>query len=408
MTVQRGELLFQQARYDLAETELRQALGAEPSDAYAHALLALTLAKRQQLAEATEEAGQAIHLAPDFSYAHYALAKVWYERDRYDEARAAIQEAIRLDPDDPDYRFLLSAMHYDERRWQECLQVAEEGLALDAEHGGCSNLRAMALTKLGRASEAGATIDATLARDPQNPAAHANKGWSLLERGNANEALESFREALRLDPQNEWARQGIVEALKARNPIYSVMLRYFLWMSRLTRRQQWAVIAGGYVVSRVTGLMALWAVFVLMTWTAEPFFNLLLRLNRFGRLALSRAQIVESNWIGAMLLVALLSIAAHFAIPGRNEKFLMAGVMFALLVIPLAGTFKAPVGWPRMTMSIYTVVVAGLGLATALTLSLATEMEVNDPSVTLLVAFLLGILLSGWLANWLMMQRVKR
>ena len=406
MTLQRGELLYQQARYDLAETELRQAHGAEPGDAYAHSLLALTLIKRQQLAEATEEARQAIHLAPDFPFAHYALAKVCYERDRYDDARAAILEAIRLDPDDPDYRFLLSAMHYDERRWQECLDVAEEGLALDPEHGGCSNLRAMALTKLGRASEAGATIDATLARDPQNPAAHANKGWSLLESGSANEALESFREALRLDPQNEWARQGIVEALKARNPVYSLMLRYFLWMSKLSRRQQIAFAAAGYFVARVTGLMLLWALFILMTWTAEPFFNLLLRLNRFGRLALSREQIVESNWIGATILVAALSLGAFF-LTARDDTFLMAAFVFAFLIIPLAGTFKTPVGWPRTTMSIYTAAMAALGVAAAIMFDPTAEMG-TDAGVGLLVAFILGVIGSSWLAGFLVTRRVKR
>ena len=41
MSVQRGQLLYQQSRFDMAEAELRQALAAEPQDAYAHALLAL-------------------------------------------------------------------------------------------------------------------------------------------------------------------------------------------------------------------------------------------------------------------------------------------------------------------------------------------------------------------------------
>ena len=68
MTLARGLLLFQQSRYELAETELRQALAAEPDDAYAHAVLALCLIERKQPNEATDEARQAIHLAPDMPF----------------------------------------------------------------------------------------------------------------------------------------------------------------------------------------------------------------------------------------------------------------------------------------------------------------------------------------------------
>src|SRR6185295_5916341 len=71
-------------------------------------------------------------------------------------------------------------------------------------------------------------------------------GWALLHAGDAKRALEHFREALRLDPELEFARAGVVEALKARNPIYRVMLLYFLWMARLSGRTRWGIILGGY------------------------------------------------------------------------------------------------------------------------------------------------------------------
>lgn len=216
-------------------------------------------------------------------------------------------------------------MHFDQRRWQDALDAAEEGLRLDPEHAGCANLRAMALVKLGRRGEAGATIDSALAKDPENATTHANRGWTLLEQRDPARALEHFRESLRLDPDNAWARQGIVEALKARNPVYAVMLRYFLWMSKLSRRAQWGVILGGYVGNRllagaaaanpeiaplVLPLRILYVAFVLLTWTAQPLFNLVLRLDRFGRLALSDEEIVESNSIGAVILLGLLSLGA--------------------------------------------------------------------------------------------------
>ncbi len=87
--------------------------------------------------------------------------------------------------------------------------------------------------------------------NPNNPNTHANLGWALLHKGEHEKAMIHFREALRLDPELQWAQQGIVEALKARHFIYRVMLKYFLWMSRLGSRAQWGVILGAYFGHRV-------------------------------------------------------------------------------------------------------------------------------------------------------------
>jgi len=112
--------------------------------------------------------------------------------------------------------------------------------ALDPEHAGCLNLRAMAEVKLGRKAQAAATIEAALARDPENAGTHANRGWTYLEESDPGRALEHFREALRLDPENEWAREGMVEALKARHGVYRLVLRCFLWMQKLGESARWA------------------------------------------------------------------------------------------------------------------------------------------------------------------------
>ncbi len=418
MSLERGLLLYQQSRYELAETELRQALATEPSDAYAHALLALCLTERKQYDDATDLARQAIHLAPDMPFSHYALAKVTYDRDDYGPARTAIDEAIRLDPDDADYRFLLGAIHFEERRFEEALRAADDGLALDPEHAGCTNLRVMALVKRGRTREAVDLTEAALARDPENAATHANRGWTLLEQGKANEALGHFRESLRLDPENEWARNGIVEALKARNPVYAVMLRYFLWMSKLSSRAQWGVILGGYFANRfmtqaaranpdlapwLLPLRVLYVVFVVLTWTAQPLFNLVLRLNRFGRLALSREQIIDSNVIGAVMLLALLSLGAC-VVWGFDGPRLAAAEVFGFLIIPVAGTLKLPER-SRRPMWIYTGVMATLGLAW---LAITLGSKTGSGGGVFMGLFFLGAIAAPWVANAMLMRRTRR
>jgi tetratricopeptide (TPR) repeat protein len=426
--LQRGLLLYQQSRHELAETELRQALADDPQDAYAHALLALCLNEREKFTDATAEAQQAIHFAPDFPFAHYALGRVFCDRNRYAEARAAIEEAIRLDSSDADHFALLAGIHFGEKRWAEALQAAEQGLELDAEHVGCTNLRAMALVKLGRKAEAGATIDAALAKAPENSLTHANQGWTLLERGDLKQALEHFREALRLDPTSEWARAGIVEALKARNILYAGMLKYFLWMSKLSTRAQWGIILGGYFGNRLLGTLAksnpdlapwvlpvriLYITFAVLTWTAYPMFNLLLRLNRFGRLALSPEQNVEANWFGASLFLAILSLAGCVAI-GFGSPWIVSLAVFGLLLLPLSGYFRCHAGWPRTTMLAVVLVLLAVGCAAIAFIWQAHQGNDQYLKATAnrafgyLSLFSVGVLLSTVLANILASQRPEK
>lgn len=424
----RALLLLQQSRHELAEAELRQVLAVEPEHAYAHSLLALCLAEREQFKEAAEEAQQAVHLAPDSSFSYYALARVLHERHYEDDALAAINEAIRLEPADADYFAVLAQIHLTERRWPAALEAAEQGLQYDPEHVGCTNLRAIALVKLGRKAEAGATIDSALSRNPDNSVTHANQGWTLLDRGEPKKALEHFRESLRLDPENEWARQGIVEALKAQNFIYAWMLRYFLWMAKFRRNAQWGIVVGAYFGNQLLGTAAkvypacapwvlpiriLYVAFALMTWISSPLFNLLLRLNRFGRLALSREQIVASNWLGLCLFATLMSLVGCL-VRGFNTPWIMSALVCGLMLLPVAGTFKCQSGWPRMAMGIYTIV---MGLAGALTIALtfigdastgSTQTSLRLAGGGVLLIFLIGAIASTWVANILIMQRPRR
>jgi tetratricopeptide (TPR) repeat protein len=426
--LERAILLYQQSRHELAEAELGQALAFDPDDAYAHALLAMCLADREKFEDATTEARQAIQLAPDFPFAHYAHARVLYDRNHHPEARAAVEEAIRLDPEDADYHSLLAGIHFDEKRWPDVLNAAEQGLQLDAEHTGCTNLRAMAMVKLGRKAEAGAAIDAALAKNPDNALTHANQGWTLLEQGEPRKALEHFREALRLDPENEWARSGIVEALKARNIIYAVMLKYFLWMSKLSRRAQWGIILVGYFGNRLLGAAArsnpdlaswllpiriLYVAFALMTWLAYPLFNLMLRLNRFGRLALSREQIVASNWVGVCVFATLVGLAGCM-LYGMDSLWLFVALVSGFLMLPVAGVFRCSEGWPRNLMAACTVVLALLGLS-LLALVVGAEFRLMDETKSVVSAikgligiFLIGAVASTWLTNILISQRPRR
>ncbi len=242
--LQRAQVLLEQSRVEQAVQEIRQALTLDPDDARAHALLALCLTDLNHREEATQEAQAAIHLAPDQFLPHYALAVVLHRRRLLREARAAIGEAIRIDPYSSSAFATLASIEVTAKRWSEAVAAAEKGLEHDPDDRECTNMRAIALVKLGRQGEAAAAIEAALARDPDDAVTHANLGWALLHEGEAKQALGHFREALRLEPELEWARAGIVEALKARNFLYRWMLKWFLWMSRFNTSVQIALVLG--------------------------------------------------------------------------------------------------------------------------------------------------------------------
>jgi Tfp pilus assembly protein PilF len=391
----RALILFEQSRLDLAEKEVVQELGQDPNSPLAHALLALCLSKRKEYDRATEEARAAVHLGPDMSFAHYALASVYHDRDWLSEAQEAIREAIRLNPGDVSCYALEAGIYFDQRDWQKALESAERGLHFDAENVGCNNLRAMALVKLGRKQEAGATIEAALAREPENAVTHANQGWTYLEKGDPKKALEHFREALRHDPELEWARGGMVEALKARHIVYNLMLRYFLWMGKLGRQAQVGVIVGLFVayhlvrkVAESNPVLAPWlwpglyayVFFALMTWFSAPLFNMLLRFNRFGRYALSRDQVVCSNWLAACLLAGLLCLVITLATGDSvaNTTAFVAALTFFVLLYMIQGTFSCTAGWPRILMGAYAILFGAMGFF-ACALGLLHYLIATDP-----------------------------
>lgn len=405
-----GMLLIQHRRFGEAEQALRQELVEAPQNAQAHALLALALMGQDRDREALDEAHQSIGLAPSYSFAHYIRALVLHHLDRENEALAAIEEAIRLDPEDADYFSVLARIYMAKEDWTRALEAARTGRQLDSENVNCANLEAMALVNLGRKDEADQAMAATLEKDPENAMSHANQGWTSLHRGDHQQALIHFREALRLNPQMEWARRGIVESMKARNPIYKVMLGYFLWMERLSGRTRWAVIIGIYVLFRffrntaasnpalrpfLLPVIVLYMGFALMTWIARPLFNLLLRLDPFGRMALSEEEIVASNWLGACIVGALALLAAGLGF--GSETLLLGSVGLLGMTLPVAGMFQGHTQKSRRILVAYT---AGLFLAGALFLGM---MLLNVPGADLWgTVFIFGWVLYSWIANAIM------
>ena len=403
--LERAQLLLQQSRPADAEREALLALTVAPDQPLAHAYLALSRSDQNRPLEAIDSARTAVGFAPDSAFFHYVYAIVLHRADREAEARNEINEAIRIDPETASHFSLLASIELAERRWPAALEAAERGLALDPQDVSCANLRSMALVRMGRKEEALEAVDFALAREPHNALSHANQGWNYLHRNNPSAAQTHFREALRLNPQLEYARFGMLEAMKARNPVYRGMLAYFLWMGRQSRKLQGVFIVVTYFGANgmsgfaskhpesskfIWPLLIAFYVFTYLTWTAGTMFNLLLRFNRFGRYVLSRDERVATNWFAACLVGVAAGIG--FWIAGREEG-LLAAVIFAVLSIAVSVVYGRR-GASRKWFGAGAALLAVAGIAGLVLLVLEQPLALG-----ILTAFVVGFLALQIAAN---------
>ena len=391
--IPRVQLLLSQHRHAQAAQELRRQLTQDPHDFGAHALLAVCLLEQEQLAEAQTEAELAIHLAPEYDFAFYALALIAHRQHRPKEALAAINEALALDPNDADYHHLLGQLRLQSGQWQAALQAAQTGLALDAEHAGLHGLHARALARQGRSAEAGSASRTALNYAASSSSTQAQAGWVALETNRPKEALEHFREALRLDPESDFAREGLVEALKARYYVYRLFMRFVYWSGTLSDGVRRGLFLGAYLVVRfVPLLLPLYLAFVFMSWFSDVIFESLLRVSAYGRLALSEQQTRHSNQFLGLLAVAVGALALRLTVPTLPVSGTLGMVALGLL-FPLAGTWRLPAGTPAWQRSRW----AGFGLAAVGLLSVGLTVAGIDGANTVFGSFLVGTLIYTWI-----------
>ena len=370
----RGQLLLQQERWSDALEEFRQALTLDTENSSAQCGAALACLGLDRYAEAEGHGRGAVAADPHHAYAFYVLGQVLYQRRRFDEAVTTLDEALQLDPEEAVAHGLKAHILCDQVRWKLALQAAELGLESDPECSLCLTARSRALVGLGSAGAAGDLLRSQLEHKMEDPMVHASLGWVALEAGQRDQALLHFSEALRLDPEQDWAREGMLQALRARYVVYRGILRYYLWMSRLTPRARWGVVLGAYLLLRVTGalsrsqptwqpylqpLLVLYGVFVYLTWTGQSLGTLFLRMNKNGIRLLDSDEIREANWVGGLWTFAALAFLAEAF---TNLGLWILGAIFLLLVIPISATFACEPGYPRRCMVAISAVLGGTGL----------------------------------------------
>ena len=234
----------------------RQALAGDPDDATAHALLALGLAHLERGREAVEAGRSAVALAPELAFAHYAHGWALLENRRPQGRRA---------------RGARSAAPRSRRRRARAPRAGADppaAVARGARHGrGRAERRSGAP---GLRESTGTRAHQSRRRRPPRPPFGTRPSPPIptmrmrtrTAAGCCCVSRESRRHSTASGPPcdstptMDWARVGIIEAMKARNGLYRLILRYSMWAGSLSTRAQWFLIVGLYFGSRIRTLGA--------------------------------------------------------------------------------------------------------------------------------------------------------
>lgn len=326
---ERGAKLYDLKKWEPALQEFLAHLAQHPDDSQAYSLAAYCELKLKRYGDATKTAAEAIAADPTDAHAHYMMSIVMRERNALPQSFEALNEALSLEPREPQYLTALAHLHLQTANWSEALDASDDALSVAPEHLGAINSRATALIRLRRVDEAEQSLQDALLKAPEDEETRANMGWLELERGRWNDALKHFESALAIDPESEWARDGLMHAMRAKFPVYGLVLRWFLFLNKysaaIQRQIMFAMFVGGRVIDYlldkypgliviVTPILALWRVFSYLTWTIRAATTLCLRCSSYGRMLVNKEELVESNIIGGFWLAAILTWCYHYFI----------------------------------------------------------------------------------------------
>lgn len=393
--------LIQDGRLQDALVVLDGEIHEQPNDARLHALRALVLLDLERRDEAAEEARLATDLEPDGAFVAFVTGEVALAQGDVAGAIAAATRARALDPGDADFVLLEARARLRAGQWDEVERLTGAVLADEPSHEGAALLATIARDARHDGPMSAADWQQLAERFPLNPFARSARAWTLLHAGRARDARAEFEQALALDPSSEWAREGLVLALKARAPGYQLLLRWFMWLARLSPRTRTLLAIGGVLgynaLRRVSeqspGLkpflipvLVAYVALVLASWLADPLLNLALLATADGRRLLGK-----DDRESALLVGGCLGLAACFGLLGVLTPWDQAyygAIGFGLVTLTVVGAYQCAPGRQRRGMLAF----AGL----LGTLAVASTIAGGDLGGILVFLVVLGAVLGTW------------
>ncbi len=307
---ERGRLLYENKRYAMAEKEIRQALAEEPDDGDSHRLLALCLLYQNKQAAALESAKEAVSLEPRDPQNHYIVSLILGDMKQYRDAERAIDEAKKLFPIYAPYHSNDAYLALNQGLSDEALMKADHTLSLDPTDDRALRIKAWALLQKKDLKAATLVAEEALRVAPESATSHAAMGWMMMKQKKLGPAITHFRESLRIDPTEDWAREGYLEAMRSRNPLYGWIIVTYWWCEHppivpfIGHPLVLVAILGGQLVAALVGL--------LMKQIGPHLLTMFMRFDPVAKESLDHHEIRSANilavWIGVSFLVVALTL----------------------------------------------------------------------------------------------------
>jgi tetratricopeptide (TPR) repeat protein len=167
--VRRGQRLSRVGQFDLAESVLRRAVAADPTNADALANLGITLTNLGRLDEAQQRLTEALALDDRNAFAHLTLGVVF---DRQGQDQAAIKQyaaALERDPANVQAMVYLADVKMREGLAEDAAKLYREALDRTPDSTRIRLSLALAQVKAKRYAEARKELEAALKAQPKNP-----------------------------------------------------------------------------------------------------------------------------------------------------------------------------------------------------------------------------------------------
>ena len=408
--LEKVEVLINQNRLDQAGLILQDLLSENPNDDIALYLLSILYSKRGQVKEAEEAIDRSLALSPDDTDYLLWKASILLDQKDYKQFEEILDNVIRLEPVNDEAFALLAYEKMLIKKFEQALEYATKALEINPENLFALNTKSSALHKLKKTDESRQDIEAALQLNPNDPYTHTNYAYDLLERGKMDEALKHFKLALEIDPEYEYAQQGILEVLRARNPLYRLFLKYAFWISNFSEKYQWFIIIGFYLLYRfmikmsvkhpeynliLKPLLITMGLMMFSTWIITPLSNLFLRFNIYGKLLLSKDEIVSSNFVAGSLLTGIAGLLLYLTF--HDEYYISLAFLGFTMMIPFGVMFKSEKN--RKILVAYTVGLLFFGI-----LAVVTHIQTGVMFNSYAVKYLLGLFIFQWVANYLIMK----
>lgn len=395
---ERGVVLLDLGRSAEAERHFREALAGDPSNAQLKILLAQSLHAQERYAEARDAAREGLAADPGHVGGLLILSAALAGLRDFDAAVEANQRAQQVAPNLPQVHRQHGALLISADRSSEALGPLERARTLDPEDSLTVALIGAALLNVRRFHESEQAVAEALRLDPDNSEAHRIRGLLSLRQGGGRSAVDAHRTALRLDPTDPGYREDLAVAMKSRNPLYGLLLRFADWQAGLPSGARWLVLLAPYLATRILrpfidhwwaqSLLLPLVLLVVLTWALEPVMNTVLLCSSYARNLLPRATKVATSAFLAYAVAAVTAVVVGLRAP--SDSALLLALALGLWAMSVGQAHLVTGRRRKLTRSVHG---AGAVLAVAATSTLALGVAAADPLI-------LALLLSGVAMLW--------